>query len=606
MQAYYDVVVNSGGNPVNGASVFVYDAAGTLATIYQSTAPIVETVLTSNGTPYYLSQDLVTPQVNPITTGADGRYIFFAENGVYTVVITANGYNSRTFSVALYDTTTRPSPTYSVVVTPPNDAVNVSAIGANVGTTDGDLALYPKGTGAVLGQVPTSTASGGNKRGASAVDWQLSRLYAAEVASGLRSVIAGGHSNKASNDYAAVGGGTTNYATGTYSVISGGLGNIASGSYSSVIGGSGNLASGITSAIGGGENNQSTNFDSTVAGGSTNQATGIASTVGGGSGNQATGNQSTVAGGSSNLATNSQATIGGGRFNAASGQYATIAGGEEITASGNYSFVGSGQLNSVTATHGAIGGGQQNSVSSAYAGVHSGLTNTASGSKAFVGGGESNTASAGYTAITGGYTNAASGLYASVIGGSTNTASGASSVVAGGSSNTASGVASAILGGIYGTTKSITGYAVIPASNSPIEAKAGVSQSGVLVLGVQTTDATSTKLRSNTSVASTTNQLVLADNSAITVSGNVVATKTGGGDTAGWVFTATAKRGANAASTTLIASNITEVGKDAGASAWAIDVDVDTTNGALYVSVTGQASTTIRWVATLYASEVGY
>ena len=184
MQAYYDVVVNSGGSPVNGASVFVYDAAGALATIYQSTAPIVETVLTSNGTPYYLSQDLVSPQVNPITTGADGRYIFFAENGVYTVVITANGYNSQTFSVALYDTTTQPSPTYSVVVTPPNDAVNVSAIGANVGTTDGDLALYPKGAGALLGQIPTATVAGGNKRGQYAVDWQLSRLYAAEVASG--------------------------------------------------------------------------------------------------------------------------------------------------------------------------------------------------------------------------------------------------------------------------------------------------------------------------------------------------------------------------------------------------------------------------------------
>lgn len=443
----------------------------------------------------------------------------------------------------------------------PNDTVNVASLTANVSTTNGDAAFSPKGTGALLGQVPTATTAGGNKRGAGAVDWQLKRSSADMV---------------------------------------------ASGSYST---------------IGGGENNKATNTDSTIAGGTFNQSTGIQSSVGGGNANVASGTQTVVAGGAENTASATNAAIGGGRLNVASVQYATIAGGREITVSGTYSFAGGGQLNSVTATRGAISGGQQNLVSSAYAGVHGGLTNTASGSAAFVGGGESNTASGGYTAIAGGYTNAASALYASVVGGTNNTASGASStvaggatnvasgarsIVAGGSTNTADGYASSIIGGVYGTTKGITGYTVIPGSHSPIEFKAGVSQSGVLVLGVQTTSATSTKLRSDSNAADATNQLVLANNSATYFRGTVIANVTGGGDTKSWTFDGQIKRGANAAATTLTGSTVASPYGDAGASTWTVALSADTTNGGLAVTVTGQASTTIRWVCRIETTEVSY
>jgi hypothetical protein len=78
MQSFYDVVVDTGDRPIAGAQVFVYDSTGALATIYSDV----------NG----------TPQANPIVTNADGGYLFYAANGVYSVVIIAAGYNSQTIT----------------------------------------------------------------------------------------------------------------------------------------------------------------------------------------------------------------------------------------------------------------------------------------------------------------------------------------------------------------------------------------------------------------------------------------------------------------------------------------------------------------------------
>ena len=87
----------------------------------------------------------------------------------------------------------------------------VKAADANI-----DLALTPKGTGAIIGQVPTGTAIGGNKRGDNAVDWQTFRDTdsAQQVASGNYSVIAGGRSNTASGRNSTISGGRNNIADG--------------------------------------------------------------------------------------------------------------------------------------------------------------------------------------------------------------------------------------------------------------------------------------------------------------------------------------------------------------------------------------------------------
>lgn len=92
------------------------------------------------------------------------------------------------------------------------------------------------GTEALVRQLPDSTTVGGNTRGASAADLQSVRTAATQVASGPRSVIAGGNGNTASATECAVGGGLSNIASGQWSTVPGGNGNVAAGTNSTAIG----------------------------------------------------------------------------------------------------------------------------------------------------------------------------------------------------------------------------------------------------------------------------------------------------------------------------------------------------------------------------------
>lgn len=115
------------------------------------------------------------------------------------------------------------------------------------------VALTPTGTGAVSWQVPDSGTGGGNARGANAVDWQMERSVASQVASGQQSMIGGGRGNTASGVYAGVASGANSTASANYSGILGGLANQATGTYSAVCGGSNNVASGQFSWVPGGQ-----------------------------------------------------------------------------------------------------------------------------------------------------------------------------------------------------------------------------------------------------------------------------------------------------------------------------------------------------------------
>jgi hypothetical protein len=359
----------------------------------------------------------------------------------------------------------------------PNATVPVDALTAtDASYTNIDVALVAKGTGATLAHVPDSTATGGNKRGGYATDWQKIRTTAAQVASGNYSTIAGGQRNTASGGYGTVAGGYTNQASGTYGTVAGGDTNIASSSYS---------------------------------------------------------------------------TVGGGASNRAQ-----------------------------TNTHAAVCGG---------------LSNTASGQYSFIGGGQSNTAS---------------GLRSGVLSGTGNTASGTESVVCGGESNVANAANSYVAGGRYGTARSIIGYHVFPAIDDALTQYGtanGLAQSGLLLIGRQTTDATATVLTSNSSAASTTNQVILPNNSAYSFSGEVIAGVTAAGDTARWTIDGAIKRGANAASTTMVGTpTVTMTHFDVGAATWSVAVTADTTNGGIKVEVTGAAATTIRWVCKINTTEMTY
>lgn len=124
----------------------------------------------------------------------------------------------------------------------PNATVPVVGWTPNRIEANADLVLSPKGTGAIIAQVPDGTVTGGNKRGMGAVDLQMIRTAATQVASGNYSVALGG----------------LNIASGAYSVALG-QNNTASGSVSAALG-SGNIASGNYSVALGGSNTASGNY----------------------------------------------------------------------------------------------------------------------------------------------------------------------------------------------------------------------------------------------------------------------------------------------------------------------------------------------------------
>jgi hypothetical protein len=487
------------------------------------------------------------------------------------------------------------------------NAVVVMAAGSD---TNIPVVVQPKGTGALQAQQTDSTATGGNARGANAVDWQTSRTTGSQVASGQFSVISGGANNSSGAFASTAGGGTSNTARGNYNVVAGGSSNQADGNFnntfSAICGGYANVANGYLNFVGGGYGN-STNTTTAATTQSASITSGSTAVTLSGSNASirvgqliiATGINTfpptyvaAISGTSLTLSQNATATNGsvtlnfftphgvvaGGGNNQATGAYSFIGGGGDAgtagnrnVASGDWSTVGGGVRNIATATGATVAGGGISSVSGAISG------NTASGLSAFVGGGYGNLASGGASFVGSGFGNTADALFSSVV------------------------------GGRWGTTRGLVGNTVFAACQDPVASASGVSQAALLIIGVQTTDATATVLRSNNGPASSNNQVILPNNAAYHFRGSVIANVTGAANGAAWSFEGAIMRGANAASTVLIgAPVVNRIAASAGAAAWTIAVTADTTNGGLAVTVTGAASTTIRWVAKLETTEVTF
>lgn len=131
----------------------------------------------------------------------------------------------------------------------PNNTVNHASLQAIGPTTNVSASVVPKGNGAFILSVPNGASSGGNARGASAVDLQLSRTDATHVASGSSSFVVGirnvasgarsmvfGSQNTGSGDDSFVGG-ANNTASSAYATVAGGFFNEATQLGSSVLGG---------------------------------------------------------------------------------------------------------------------------------------------------------------------------------------------------------------------------------------------------------------------------------------------------------------------------------------------------------------------------------
>ena len=501
------------------------------------------------------------------------------------------------------------------------------------GGTNTPLVLQPLGTGALQAQKTDSSATGGNARGANAVDWQTGRSSATQVASGANSSILGGFSNTSSGQNSGILSGAYNICSGYSAVVTGGYANQgASGSFSGILSGYGNTATGYLNIIGGGYGNSGTSGSAvTTQSGTMNGTTAVTLSGSNASikvGQLVTGTSisnfpntyvAAISGTSLTLSQNASGSststlsfytphgvvVGGGN-NQATGSYSFIGGGGDAgtagnrnVASGDWSFVGGGFKNVASGIGAFIGGGGVDN--SNFDG------NTASGAGSFIGGGDLNRATFIRATVGGGYNNQATAQDSCVLGGTSNTAGGNRGAVLGGQNNSANGDYSFIGGGVYGVTRSIVGNQVFSACNQPIAGSAGVSQSALLVLGVQTTDATATVLRSNTSAASGTNQVILPNNSAYYFRGEIIAGVTGAGDTKGWYIEGVIKRGAGVGTTAIVGTaTVTSLYADAGASTWAVTALADTTNGGLKITVTGQASTTIRWVCSIRTVEMTF
>jgi hypothetical protein len=137
---------------------------------------------------------------------------------------------------------------------------------------------------------------------------------------------------------------------------------------------------------------------------------------------------------------------------------------------------------------------------------------------------------------------------------------------------------------------------------------AGAAIISFAVGGRTTSDATPVELGifANVATASPSDRIALTNNSTYIFDCQIVARKsTTGTDYAAFQLTFLINREANAASTALVGTPVaTSIAATAGAATWAVAVTADTTNGRPNISVTGQAATTIRWVANIRMTKV--
>lgn len=204
----------------------------------------------------------------------------------------------------------------------------------------------------------------------------------------------------------------------------------------------------------------------------------------------------------------------------------------------------------------------------------------------------------------------------SIAMGMQNKASGVKSSAIGGASNIASGDGSMVFGGYGCTASSIYSYA---AGNQALSnrigkwsfaascfAAQGDSQSARMLIQKATTDATPTVLTADQSSVSAVNQVVLPNSSVYRFRAEITGMQqaAGGAGAAAYLITGLIRRGANAASTTLLASALTvDYESDA---AWNVAASADTTYGGLTITVTGAAATNIRWLAVVDTVELTY
>jgi len=134
-----------------------------------------------------------------------------------------------------------------------------------------------------------------------------------------------------------------------------------------------------------------------------------------------------------------------------------------------------------------------------------------------------------------------------------------------------------------------------------IFAAPGDQQSGLYLLAASTTNATPKVLSANQATAAQDTQLAIKSNQVITFHGTVVATQNGVQSVAGWEIKGLLQN--DGGTTTLVNSAITVINN---ASNWGLALTANNTLDCMAITVTGEASHNIRWLASINTSEITY
>lgn len=243
-----------------------------------------------------------------------------------------------------------------------------------------------------------------------------------------------------------------------------------------------------------------------------------------------------------------------------------------------------------------VGGGKNNTASGASSTVSGGLSGTASNANATVSGGTSNNATGDTSTVGGGDTNVASGSKSTVAGGILNQSTGQSSSVGGGLQNMATGPNSAVPGG----------YGAIADKHGQISHAAGLlsdpgdAQTSVLVARGSTADGTPTEIFLDGIALQST----IKDDTTWAFRILIVARRTDvAGESAAYQLLGCIDRGIGVASTALVGS-VTKTVIAEDSAGWDVTATADAANGALALTVTGEAAKSVSWVARIELCEV--
>jgi hypothetical protein len=431
----------------------------------------------------------------------------------------------------------------------------------------------------------------GNARGTSAIDFQRTRSENSQVAAGARAAILGGENNTAFTIGSVVAGGKGNNAGGGAGTIS----NISVGNPTVVTSSGHGLVTGQQIVISNSNSTPNINGTRTVTSTATDEfAVSVNVTGAGNAGNWTT------------AAIAPYAFVGGGENNKAVGKWShaegenTSAVGQRAHAEGRFTTA-RGSASHAEGSYCAATG--SNSHAEGFAALASASYSHAEGANSHA------TAAGSHT--EGRYT-AGSGHYSHAEG--YNAMSSATAAHAEGYATTASGDSSHAEGWLTtasgyhthsgGRSSKAHLWAQWARASGAHNDQLGTAQTTITHLFRRTTDATATELSLDGTSPSSSSRFIILDGQTLSCLINIVGRKENGGanDHASFLRQVCIRR---EGSTTQLVGSVQDVGANINPASWGgVTITADDTNESLKIEVTGAASTDIRWMATVIASEV--